>query len=68
MKTWTPQRTARRRIDGRSDEERLVDASALVGIAVGMGLLLPAFVAPEMGLLAVPAFLVLLPSLLFGMR
>jgi len=44
------------------------DETALLGIALGTGLLLSACCLPQLGMLALPALLVLLPSLLLGMR
>jgi hypothetical protein len=44
------------------------DATPLLGIMAGLALLMPAAVVPELGFLALPALVVLLPSLLFGMR
>lgn len=46
----------------------LLDASALIGIVAGFAMLLPAFFVPELRFLALPAFVVLVPSLLFGAR
>lgn len=45
-----------------------LDATSFTGIVAGLGLLLIAFFAPGVELLAVPALLVLLPSMLFGLR
>ena len=45
-----------------------LDVSSVVGMVAGMGLLLPAYVVPDLWFLALPAFLILVPSLLFGMR
>ena len=47
---------------------RSVDASSFAGIVSGLGLLLPALVAPGLELLALPALVVLVPSLLCGLR
>lgn len=44
------------------------DASAFVGILAGIGMLLSAFLVADMHLLAVPAFAVLVPSLLYELR
>jgi hypothetical protein len=44
------------------------DALALSGMVVGIGMLFPVFFVPELAFLAVPAFLVLVPSLLFAMQ
>ena len=55
MKTWSHR-------SGTPDE------TSLLGIAAGTGLLLSAFCLPELRILALPALLVLLPSLLFGTR
>jgi len=44
------------------------DASSFAGIVSGLGLLLTAVVVPGFDLLAVPALLVLVPSLLCGLR
>ena len=43
-------------------------ASSLVGIVAGVGLLVPAAFVPGIEALALPAFLVLLPSLLYTLR
>jgi hypothetical protein len=48
--------------------DRVLDATALVGIVAGVGMLLSSFVAPGMQLLAVPAVVILVPSLLAGTR
>lgn len=48
--------------------DRVLDLSSFVGMMAGMGLLFPAYFVPEMRFLALPAFVVLLPSLLYGMR
>ena len=55
---WTPPTSV--------DHSALLDASSLLGIAAGMGMLLPAFLVPDLAFLALPAGLVLLPSLLYG--
>lgn len=47
---------------------RLLDASSLLGIVAGMGLMLPAFFVAELAFLAAPAFAVLVPSVLYGTR
>ena len=52
----------------QSQPHPILDASALVGILVGFGMLLPSFFVPELHMLAVPAFAILVPSVLFGMR
>lgn len=48
--------------------QRALDASTLLGVAAGIGLLIPAFVVPGLGSLALPAFVVLVPSLLLALR
>jgi hypothetical protein len=48
--------------------DQILDVSALLGIVAAMGLLVPAFFVPGMGALAVPAFVVLLISMLCGTR
>jgi len=50
----------------RSDQ--VLDVSALVGIVAAMALMVPAFFVAEMGALAVPAFVLLLASMLCGTR
>ena len=50
------------------DYERLADASSLLGVLAGMGLLLPAVLVPELRFLLVPAFGLLIPSLLIVSR
>lgn len=49
-------------------DRRNLDATSVVGILTGFGLLVPAIFVPELRMLAVPASMVLLPSLLIGMR
>jgi hypothetical protein len=51
-----------------SHSEQISDLSSLVGIVAGFGLLLPAFLVPELRMLAIPGFAVLLPSLLYCTR
>lgn len=46
----------------------VLEASSLLGIAAGVGLMLPAFFVAELAFLALPAFAVLVPSLLYGTR
>jgi len=48
--------------------DQILDVSALVGIVAAMALMLPAFVMPGMGALAVPASVLLMASLLCGTR
>ena len=48
--------------------DQVLDVSALVGIVAGTGLMIPAFFMPGMGALAVPAFVLLLASMLWGTR
>jgi hypothetical protein len=50
------------------DRMRLEDTLALLGIVAGMGMLFPVFFVPEMAFLAVPALVVLMPSMLVGMQ
>jgi len=50
------------------DTDQALDITALVGIVAAMGLMVPAFFVPGMGMLAVPAFVVLLASMLCGTR
>lgn len=45
-----------------------LDLATFLGIVLGMGLLIVAYFAPGMRILAAPALLILLPSLLYGMR
>jgi hypothetical protein len=47
---------------------RALDVTSLVGILAGFGMLVPAIFVPELRFLSVPAFVVLLPSLLIGTR
>jgi hypothetical protein len=54
-----------RRLGG---SERLLDVSSFAGIMGGMAVFLPACLVPEMRFLALPAFVVLLPSLMLGLR
>lgn len=49
-------------------QSHIGDASALIGIVAGIGLLLPGFMLAEAAALLVAGFLVLVPSLLYGMR
>lgn len=44
------------------------EVTPLLGILVGLGLLMPAISVPHLDFLALPALVVLLPSLLFGTR
>lgn len=48
--------------------DQRLDAGSLAGIATGLGMLLPAFLVPELAVLAAPALLVLVPSLIVGFR
>ena len=45
-----------------------LDITALLGMTLGMALTLPAALMPELALLALPGFVVLVPSLLYGLR
>ena len=45
-----------------------VDLAALIGIVVGMSMLVPVYAFAEFSFLAGPAFVVLVPSLLYGLR
>jgi hypothetical protein len=47
---------------------RVLEASSLLGIVAGFGLMVPTFFIAELGLLALPGFVLLLPSLLYGLR
>ena len=49
-------------------ESRVRDGSALFGIVAGFALLFPGFFSPELRVLIVPGFALLLPSLLYTMR
>ncbi|MCG8589596.1 MAG: hypothetical protein MJE66_09920 [Proteobacteria bacterium] len=49
-------------------DHRALDATSLLGIVVGVGALVPAALVPELSALALLGFVVLVPSLLFGMR
>jgi len=49
-------------------DERVLEISSLVGIMGGVGLMLPAFFVAELAFLALPAFAILVPSLLYGTR
>ena len=48
--------------------DRILNAGALAGITTGWGLMVSAFLMPELAVLALPAMLILLPSLLVGLR
>jgi len=48
--------------------DQILDVSALAGIVAAIGLMIPAFFLPDLGILAVPAFVLLLASLLCGTR
>ena len=48
--------------------DQVLDVTALVGIIAAMGLMIPAFFVSDMGMLAVPAFVLLLGSMLAGTR
>lgn len=50
------------------DSDQVLDVSALVGIVTAMGLFVPAFFVPGLDLLAAPALVVLLASMLWGTR
>lgn len=54
------------RISTHSEQVR--DATSLVGIGAGLALLLPAFLVPDLMILAIPAFGILIPSLLYCTR
>ena len=45
-----------------------LDVTALIGMVGGMALMISASLVPEIRLLALPGFLVLVPSLLYGLR
>lgn len=45
-----------------------IDVSAFVGVTVGLALLIPAAVSSELRDLAFPAYALLVPSLLYGLR
>ncbi len=47
---------------------RGLDASAFAGLFAGLALLLLACTAPDLATLALPAYLILVPSLLFAAR
>jgi hypothetical protein len=47
---------------------RTLEAASLFGITSGLGLMISAFFVGELGFLAAPAFLMLVPSLLYGTR
>ncbi len=49
-------------------DDRALDLCSFVGVLVGMGLLIPSFLFPNLGALTLPAFAILLPSLLFAAR
>jgi VIT1/CCC1 family predicted Fe2+/Mn2+ transporter len=48
--------------------DRVLDTSSLVGIMGGLAMLLAAFFVPDIAALAAPACIVLVASLLCGMR
>lgn len=48
--------------------DQLLDVTALVGIVAALVSMVPAFFVAEMGALAVPAFVLLLASMLCGTR
>ncbi|MEM7411204.1 MAG: hypothetical protein AAF430_13290 [Myxococcota bacterium] len=52
----------------RTDRGALVDRYSLMGILAGFGMLVPAFLGPDIHVLALPACAVLLPSMLYGLR
>lgn len=47
---------------------RGLDASAFAGLFAGLALLLLACTAPDLATLALPAYLILVPSLVFAAR
>lgn len=49
-------------------ERNVLDVSALVGVVVGLGLLIPAAMSPDLRELAFLAYGLLVPSLLYGLR
>jgi hypothetical protein len=51
-----------------NDTHPLLGASSLLGIVAGFGLLVPSALVPGLEALALPAFLILLPSLLYSLR
>lgn len=51
-----------------NERMRRTDALAVVGMVAGMAMLFPVFFVPELAFLAVPAFVVLVPSMLLGMQ
>jgi len=50
------------------ESNRTLEASSLFGIMAGVGLMMPAFFVAELAFLAVPAFAMLVPGLLYGTR
>ena len=50
------------------DTNPTLEASSVFGIVAGMGLMMPAFFVAELAVLALPAFALLVPSLLYGTR
>ncbi len=50
------------------DGERVLEVSSLLGIVAAFGVMVPAFFVPDLALLAVPAFVLLIVSLLLGTR
>jgi len=50
------------------ESNRVLEASSLAGIMGGVALMLPAFFVAELAFLALPAFALLVPSLLYGTR
>ena len=52
----------------RTDRGTTMDRYSLMGILAGFGMLLPAFMGPDIRMLALPALGVLVPSMLYGLR
>jgi len=49
-------------------DSRVLDAATFFGILSGLTLLLVSYFVPESRFLAVPALVMLVPSLIYGMR
>ncbi len=52
----------------KTPHERAIDATAFAGMLGGVTLLMGSFVVPDLSGMTLPAFLVLVPSILFAAR
>ena len=57
-----------RAMKGLSRQYPGLEASSLLGVAASVGLLFPAILLSELSFLALPAFALMVPSLLYSLR